>query len=131
MCTVYTQLILIHRIHKIQTDYIQINKDLLYISNVIMNCMHTMFREIHVFDLCVCLYVYMQLMQKFSSQFGYEKEVSVPPTCLLTVVGDNSVPDYTKRLHCPVLLRGALIGVGEQESMIFIKRTMSEKGTCT
>ena len=66
---------------------------------------------------------------KRASQFGYEREVSVPPTCLVTVVGDNSVPDYTKRLHCPVLLRGVSTVGSEQESKIFIKRTMSEKGT--
>ena len=49
----------------------------------------------------------------------------------MTVVGDNSVSDYTRELHCPVLLRGASFGEERGIPKIFIKRTMEERGTCT
>ena len=61
--------------------------------------------------------------------FGYEKEVTVPPTCMVDVYCDNSITDYVRRLRHPVFLKGALIGDGIQEPKIYIKRTMTEKGT--
>ena len=45
----------------------------------------------------------------------------------MTVAGDNTVTNYVKRLNCPVPLKGGLIG-DNQESMIYIKRTMEENG---
>ena len=63
-----------------------------------------------------------------ASSFGYEKEVSVPPTCMVDVYGDHSVPGYARRLNHPVILKGALIGSSTQEPEIFIKRTMAERG---
>ena len=47
----------------------------------------------------------------------------------MTVVGDNSVPDYTKDLHFPILLRGASFGEESETPKIYIKRTMEERGT--
>ena len=48
---------------------------------------------------------------------------------MVDVYGDNSTTDYVRRLHHPVFLKGALIGDGIQEPKIYIKRTMTEKGT--
>ena len=53
----------------------------------------------------------------------------IPPTCLVTILGDNSVPDYVQTLNYSVLLRGALIGGFNEDSMICIIRTMSKEGT--
>ena len=48
---------------------------------------------------------------------------------MVDVYGDNSITDYVRRLRHPVFLKGALIGDGIQEPKIYIKRTMTEKGT--
>ena len=48
---------------------------------------------------------------------------------MVDVYGDNSITDYVRRLRHPVFLKGALIGDDIQEPKIYIKRTMTEKGT--
>ena len=48
---------------------------------------------------------------------------------MMDVYCDNSITDYVRRLRHPVFLKGALIGDGFQEPKIYIKRTMTEKGT--
>ena len=48
--------------------------------------------------------------------------------CLVDVYGKNSVPDCEERLKFPVLLKGALVGNKSEEPILYIKRTMREKG---
>ena len=65
---------------------------------------------------------------KRAASFGYEKEASIPPTCLMTVSGDKCVSDYSETLYYPVALKGALTGSDNQEPIIYIERTMEEEG---
>ena len=57
--------------------------------------------------------------------------MSIPPTCLVTVLGDNSVPEYVQTLNYSAILKGALIGDFDEESMICIIRTMCKEGART
>ena len=77
----------------------------------------------------IAIVIAIQVRFEHASFFGYKKEVTVPPSSLMTVVGDNSVPGYVRRLHYPVKLRGAINGE-KNEVEIFVKRTMEMRGTC-
>ncbi len=67
---------------------------------------------------------------KQANSFGYDKEVSMPPSCLVSIIADKSVPGCIKRLNYPVPLKGAIVGENNRDSKLFLIREL-EGNCCT
>ena len=65
---------------------------------------------------------------KRASAFGSEKVVSIPPFCMLTVNGKDTVPDFSEELSYPLTLKDYVTVDDHNKPVINIIRTMT-KGT--
>ena len=63
---------------------------------------------------------------KRASAFGSEKVVSSPPFCMVTIIGENKVPDFSKVLSYPLTLKDCVTVDDHNEPVIInIIRTMA------
>ncbi len=63
---------------------------------------------------------------KRASAFGSEKVASIPPFCMLTVIGEDTVPDFSKVLSYPLTLKDCVTVDDHNEPVINIIRTMTK-----
>ena len=61
---------------------------------------------------------------KKANSFGYEKEVSLPPSCLVSIFADKSTEGCVKRLNYPVPLKGAIVGDDDRDPKLFFIRIL-------
>ena len=63
---------------------------------------------------------------KHASAFGSEKVVSIPPFCMLTIKGKDTVPDFSEELSYPLTLKDCVPLVDHNDPVINIIRTMTK-----
>ncbi len=63
---------------------------------------------------------------KRASAFGSEKVVSIPPFCMLTIFGEDNVPDFSKFLSYPLTLKDCVTDDDHNEPVINIIRTVTK-----
>ena len=63
---------------------------------------------------------------KRASSFGSEKVVCSPPFCLLTIIGKDTVPDFSEVLSYPLTLKDCVTVDDHNEPVINIIRRMTK-----
>ncbi len=62
---------------------------------------------------------------KRASAFGSEKVVSIPPYCMFTIIGEDTVPKFSKVLSYPLTLKDCVTVDDHNEPVINIIRTVT------
>ena len=63
---------------------------------------------------------------KRASAFGSEKVVSSPPFCMVTIIGEDTVPDFSKVLSYPLTLKDCVTVDDHNEPVIKIIRRIAK-----